>query len=125
MKTGVSIALLLFFSAHAAFAQTIWTARSGDWFHPANWSVGVPNSSIDAEINNDGTIQIDLAGATTRNCYLGFNSVDSGNLLVVGAGTLGNNNFLAVGHSGRGKVTVQNGGKLSHVFGNIGNMPGS
>ena len=119
-----SIALLLFFSTRAACAQTIWTDASGDWFNPANWSVGVPNSSTDAQINNSGTAQIGLAGATAPNLYLGFNGVDSGNLLVSGSGTL-RNSLLAVGHSGSGKVIVQNGGRLSHVFGNIGDLAGS
>lgn len=119
------IALLLFASAGVASAQTIWTDASGDWFNPANWSAGVPNSSTDAQITNSGTAQIGSAGATAPNLYLGFNGVDSGNLLVSGSGTLRNSSLLAVGHSGSGKVTVQNGGTLSHPFGNIGNLAGS
>ena len=114
------ITLLLFFLAREVRAQTIWTNASGDWFSPANWSADVPNSSIDAQINNGGTAQIGSAGATTANLYLGFTGVDSGNLLVTGSGAIRNSNLLAVGHGGKGTVTVQNGGTLSDAFGNIG-----
>src|SRR5207237_8109997 len=116
------ITLLLFFLAREVRSQTVWTNASGDWFSPANWSADVPNSSIDAQINNGGTAQIGSAGATTANLYLGFTGVDSGNLLVTGSGAIRNSNLLAVGHGGKGIVTVQNGGTLSDAFGNIGKL---
>ena len=58
---------LLFFNAflfvalaRITSAQTIWNAQTGDWFQPANWSDGVPDSATDAQINNGGTAQIAL-----------------------------------------------------------------
>jgi T5SS/PEP-CTERM-associated repeat protein len=118
------IALVFFFSPQGVRAQTIWTNASGDWFNPANWSIGVPNSSTDGEINNNGTARIALTGAATASLYLGFGPIDSGNLLVSGSGTL-TSSFLAVGSSGAGTVTVQSGGTLSNTSANIANVPGS
>src|SRR5690242_19438021 len=79
--------------------QTVWTAQTGDWFEAANWSNGLPNSSTDAQINNGGTPQIATSGATANNLYLGFGALDSGNILISGAGSLQNANQLAVGYS--------------------------
>ena len=118
------LSLPLFFLARVACAQTIWTDASGEWFKPANWSADVPNSSIDAQINNGGTAQIGSAGATTANLYLGFTGDDSGNLLVTGPGAVRNSTLLAVGHAGKGTLTVQNGGAVANVFGNIGDLVG-
>ena len=58
-------ALLAFLmSSTPVFAQTtVWTDGTGNWFTPANWSAGVPNSSPIADINNGGTAQITSSGA--------------------------------------------------------------
>ena len=54
-------ALLLAYAP--AFSQTTtWTDGTGNWFMPANWSAGVPNSSTIADINNGGTAQITSSG---------------------------------------------------------------
>lgn len=118
------IALSILFLVRVTHAQTSWTDASGDWFKIENWSGGVPNSSTDAVINNNGTPQIALAGATAANLHLGDGPIDSGNLLVSGSGTL-TSSFLAVGNSGTGTVTVQSGGALSNSSANIANLSGS
>jgi hypothetical protein len=41
-----------------AFAQTVWIDGTGDWFNAANWSAGVPNSTTNGRINNEGHAQI-------------------------------------------------------------------
>jgi T5SS/PEP-CTERM-associated repeat protein len=141
MKTGLSffagwlgsrsrvatlpIALLLFSSARLACAQTIWIDGAGDWFESANWSAGVPITSSEAEISNSGTAQINLNGAIAERLILGAGNVNSGNLVVTGSGSTLSNETLLVGQAGSGTVIVQNGGFLSHVFGNIGDLPGS
>ncbi len=82
-------------------------------------------SATDAQINNGGTPQVATAGATANNLYLGFAALDSGNLLISGAGTLQNANQLAVGYFGTGMMTVSNGGNHSDDFASLGYMAGS
>ncbi|MEO8044331.1 MAG: hypothetical protein ABI674_05445 [Spartobacteria bacterium] len=117
--------LLFFALTRVASAQTIWNTQSGDWFQTANWSDAVPDSATDAQINNGGTPQIDAAGATANNLYLGFGALDSGSLLISGAGTLQSASQLAVGYFGTGMMTVSNGGNISDDFASLGNMAGS
>ncbi|HEY2800266.1 MAG TPA: hypothetical protein VGI85_06710 [Chthoniobacterales bacterium] len=116
---------LLLSLAPVAFAQTIWTAQSGDWFQPASWSNGIPNLSSVAEINDGGAPQIDAGAAATKNLFLGFNAPDSGELLISGSGNLQNGNLLAVGYAGRGTMTASSGGAISDVFGHAGYLAGS
>jgi autotransporter-associated beta strand protein len=53
-----------------ASAQSSWTGATGDWFNPANWSLGVPNSAtVLPTVGNGGTAQI--AGAVN----LGNNAI--------------------------------------------------
>ncbi len=124
--TGTCLAgVLAFCPTGGARAQTIWTGQSGDWFVPANWSAGVPNSTADPQINNGGTAEINAAGARSRNVYLGFNVTDFGHLFVSGPGTLQNTFLISVGHLGMGAMTVMNGGIISTATGSIGGGPGS
>lgn len=107
---------LLFTLSHAAFGQTLWTDQTGDWLDATNWSAGVPNSSIDAEINNGGTAQI-AAAASAANLRLGSNAGDSGNMSVSGSGAFQSLGSLEVGRS---MVTASNGGTLTDMTGSIG-----
>jgi hypothetical protein len=109
-----------------ALAQTTtWIDSTGDWFNVANWSSGVPTSSIDAYVNNGGTAQINSAGAAARSLTLGQNGGDSGTVSVNGEyGTLllpSNDctkdnptvGSIYVGYRGAGKLTISNGGAVT------------
>ena len=71
--------LALFITSVPAFAQTtVWTDATGDWFSPANWSAGVPDSTTTAQINNGGTAQIIATGAAASEVDLGVAAGDVG-----------------------------------------------
>ena len=71
--------------ASVSSAQTEWTAETGPWSDPDNWTDGVPDHSRDADISNGGTAQI-VADATAWNLYVG--STADSNLCVWGARVL-------------------------------------
>lgn len=100
--------------------QTIWTDATGDWFTASNWSLGVPNSTTDARINNSGTAQINAAGATAQSVILGFDTPDPGNLTSSGTGTLNVSSDLSVGYGGTGTLSITNGATVSDYSGQIG-----
>src|SRR5881394_2398842 len=90
--------LALFVTSVPAFAQTtIWTDATGDWFTPANWSAGVPDSSTTAQINNGGTAQIMASDAAASEVDLGVAAGDMGTLSVSGAGMLQVGGLMYVG----------------------------
>jgi outer membrane autotransporter protein len=113
------------FFSEPAFAQTIWTDATGDWFTAGNWDNGVPNPGIDAQINNGGEAQIGAAGATANNIILGFAAPDSGILSVAASGTLDASGDLVVGEFGSGTLNITNGGVVSNGFSSIGAQSGS
>src|SRR2546430_4185975 len=77
-------ALLIAFAS--AFGQTtMWTDGTGDWFTPANWSAGVPDSSTAAQINNGGTAGILANGAAAGFVEMGVGAGETGTLTVSGA----------------------------------------
>src|SRR5688572_12034476 len=101
-----------------AFGQTFWTAGTGNWNTPANWTLGVPNAgsgtAFDAVINNGGTAQL-LAppNGSVRRFRIG-RSTGTGNVLV-DAATLSvtENLFLNEGSAGTSSLTVRNGATLT------------
>jgi T5SS/PEP-CTERM-associated repeat protein/autotransporter-associated beta strand protein len=107
--------LLLSGFSTATSAQTTWSDGTGNWFTAANWTNGVPNSSsatsFDARIDNGGTAQILFSGASVRRITLGATSVQVGSLLV-DAGSLTVTENLHLGESGKGTVTLLNGGTI-------------
>lgn len=117
--------VLCCFSAGEAHAQTIWTDAGGDWFDAANWSAGVPDLTMDAQINNGGTARIDSGRtASAQTTALGLNPSDSGNL------SLDHGSFLAtnamnVGFTGTGTLNIANSSAVLDVSGVIGNREGS
>jgi T5SS/PEP-CTERM-associated repeat protein len=126
INQGISITFFLVgLLASPAFAQTIWTDATSDWFVSGNWSAGVPNAGTDAEINNGGTAQISAAGAAARDMTLGLGALDSGTLSVSGAGTLSAGNNLVVGSSGTGTLNITNGGVAGSGFVIIGDATDS
>jgi T5SS/PEP-CTERM-associated repeat protein len=106
-----------------AFAQTtVWTDATGDWFTPANWSAGVPDSSTTAQINNGGTAQIMASGAAANDVDLGVAAGDVGTLSISGGGTLGPMN---VGESGTGTLNITAGGIVQDSEATVGADSGS
>jgi T5SS/PEP-CTERM-associated repeat protein len=119
-STALSLAFSLIVPA-VGVAQTIWTDGTGDWFLGTNWSAGVPNSTVQAQVNNSGTAQITASGAAAASILLGWNDVSElGNLSVSGAGSLNVGADLAVGGLGNGTLTVTNGAQVSDFSGEVG-----
>ena len=116
--------LVLWATVAPAFAQTIWIDGTGDWFNAANWSAGVPNSNA-AHINNGGTAQVTLAGATAGSVTLGSGAPDSGTLAVSGAGRLNDGGIMFVGDNGTGTLGITNGGVVMSQRFIIGTAAGS
>ena len=130
-KLGKNSTMLLAAAAFAlstssAFAQvqclqnTTWRGSTGNWFTTTNWNNGVPNSSINAQVNNGGTAQITSSLVTANACTLtigpGAVSVDA-LLNVVGSVTVGSSGtgLLALGNSATvsaGSLTVGKSGTL-------------
>lgn len=104
----------------AAGAQTIWTGTSGDWFSAANWSLGVPDSSATAEIDNGGTAEIAANGAAAHSITLGYDVPDSGYLTASGIGTLTVAADISVGYGGTGTLLITDGAQVSDYSGEIG-----
>jgi T5SS/PEP-CTERM-associated repeat protein/autotransporter-associated beta strand protein len=95
---GLGIAGCAQFGLATPAAATDWTgAASSDWFNAGNWAAGLPNGSIDANVNifSPHAAVIDGASAVAHN--VGFNA----------------------------SVTIQNGGTLANGFGNVGYTAGS
>lgn len=101
-------------------AQSVWTnPGAGDWFDAGNWSAGVPDSTDDADIGNDGTARLSSGGAAAADIYLGRAAGESGGLVVDAGGVLDTGNFY-VGYAGDGSLTIRNGGTLHSTTGTIG-----
>jgi autotransporter-associated beta strand protein len=84
--TGV-VLVALGFSAAQARADEYWSAPSGDWSNPANWSgSNVPQSTDYANVNNSGTVDITLPGAVCSNLgvWNGYVQMQSGSLATTG-----------------------------------------
>ena len=105
--------------------QTFWVDGTGDWFNPANWSGGVPNSNVIALINNGGTAQITSGGAAASELELGVGDQDVGTLSASGAGSLQDEGSVYVGRSGTGTLSITKGGVISSTRFIIGENSGS
>ena len=114
----ISLALVSILTVpDVAVAQTVWTAGTGDWFEPSNWTLGVPDSAsgtaFDAIIANGGTAQILAPGGDVRRLRVGLVG-GPGNLLVdAGTLTVTDDLHLNEGSSGPASVTVQNGSTVT------------
>jgi uncharacterized repeat protein (TIGR01451 family) len=104
----------------AAGAQTVWTGTTGDWFVDTNWTAGVPGSTGDAQINNDGTATIAAGGAVAHSVLVGFAAGDDGHVAATGAGTLDVDADLSVGYGGDGTLAISSGAVVSDYSGEIG-----
>jgi T5SS/PEP-CTERM-associated repeat protein/autotransporter-associated beta strand protein len=122
---SLPIVAACYFFGCRAYAQTVWIDANGDWFDAANWSAGVPDLTTDAQVNNGGIARIDLGrAASAQTMGLGFNSSDSGNLLLDRGSSLATN-VIAVGQMGRGTLNIANGSTLLDITGSVGNGEGS
>jgi hypothetical protein len=83
----------------------------GDWFVPANWTAGVPNSQLySAVIDNDGTAKIPAGSAASGLLQVGL---DHSGTLILDSGRLDLTYSLLLGNSVGSQGTVQiDGGAL-------------
>jgi outer membrane autotransporter protein len=87
----LTIFFLLSFFAHSAFADSWLGSTSNDWFNAANWNAGVPNATLDVNING-GTFSptISIPGAAANTLFVGNGSGNSGTIFVNGGGSFNN-----------------------------------
>ena len=134
--TALAMATL---SGVPAMAQTAWTGpNSPDWFDPGNWSAGVPNNALNAEIDtvanylpfiggpaqalntfvglsSHGVLTIQNGGSLAdERGIIGHNANSLGGVTVIGNGASWTNSvYLIVGNFGEGSLSVVNGGAVS------------
>ncbi len=105
----------------SAAAQTVWTGTTGDWSSASNWSAGVPTSTTDARIDNDGTAELLAGSAAAQSLLLGYDAPDSGAVTASGASTtLAVTADFAVGYGGTGTLLINEGAVVSDYNGEIG-----
>ncbi len=68
LTTGLTALAL---AAGIAQAGTLWQVADGDWATAANWSGGLPTSTVDAIIDNNGTCRI-TANAASKDVGIGY-----------------------------------------------------
>lgn len=125
-------------SAVPASAQTAWTGpNSPDWFDPGNWSAGVPNNALSAEIDtvanylpfiggpaqalntfvglsSHGVLTIYGGSLANERGIIGHNANSLGGVNVIGNGSSWTNSvYLIVGNFGQGSLSVADGGAVS------------
>jgi T5SS/PEP-CTERM-associated repeat protein len=117
---------VLLLASPAAFSQTTtWTDGTGNWFTPANWSAGVPNSSTIADINNGGTAQITSNGAAASQVEIGVGVGEAGALSISEAGSLQDQGAMYIGEHGSGSLSITAGATVSSTLFALGQSPGS
>ena len=117
--------LSLLVSCTPILAQTVWTDGTGNWFTPANWSAGVPNSSTIAEINNGGTAQVTSSVAAASQVEIGVGAGDAGTLSISGAGSLQDEGAMYIGEDGSGSLSITAGATVSSSLFALGQNSGS
>ncbi len=119
-RAALAAMFIVIGSSHIAttFAQTFWTAGTGDWNTASNWSLGVPDAgggtAFDAVIENGGTAQLlGLPAGSVRRLRVG-RTAGGGHLVVDGVPlTVTENLHLNETSSAPASVTVQNGATVS------------
>ncbi len=129
MKGSVALCTILVATVvlGSAAAATEWTrdpATPGDWFEPANWSLGVPGPGDSAGVRNGGTAVI--ADGDAASSYLGVGGIGSGTVQQAG-GTNTVQYWIRVGAEGGGRgLYLLSGGHLSAGDARVGEGgPGS
>ena len=90
-----------------------WIDGTGDWFNPANWSGGVPNSSTPVVIDNAGTAQIFAPGATSNSARIGDTGAGAVTVGANGSWTTFGSGLTIAANAGSTGVVNQTGGLLT------------
>ena len=96
-----------------AQADTFWTGGTSapqEWNTPIHWNNGIPNSGVDAHIDNGGTAgfsYVQQSGA--RSLFLGTMAGNSGYVLLNNPTSLTMDGTSYVGEKGTGVITQSNG----------------
>ena len=100
------------------------TAGGANWEDTANWDGAVPLTGGSAEVNNGGTVLMNITVSNTS-AYIGVSG--TGGDVIAGAGavwTIGNSG-LNVGSGHPGSLKIQNGARVSSVSTTLGAGSGS
>ena len=116
------LALAVALAAPAGGATTLWQhdpASAGDWFAPANWTVGVPTSADKAYVDNAGTAVI--SSGTAESSYLCAGGAATGVVRQTG-GTCSAGLFLVLGEipGSTGTYELSGTGAVSAIYENVG-----
>lgn len=86
MNSVKFILFVLFFTVTAAFvsAQTTFTANTGDWDVPSNWSNGVPDANTDAIIQNGRNCTVNINNASCKSLTISGGNSSSGIIISLG-----------------------------------------
>jgi hypothetical protein len=116
LAVGLVAAGILVEDTRAQTSAT-WTAGTGSWSAPGNWSTTpvVPNNgqagagdTYNVTLNTNGTVTQDLAGGVTVNGFTqSRGTFAGGNLAVLSSLSIGESNFATVG--GTGTLTLEAG----------------
>jgi T5SS/PEP-CTERM-associated repeat protein len=101
-------------TSSAFAASTTWVDGKSSWFIAGNWDSGEPDCSTDAEINNNGTAQIN-APTPLAQCHdltLGAELDDSGNVSVSN-GNLSICENAFIGAHETGTLSITNAGSVT------------
>jgi T5SS/PEP-CTERM-associated repeat protein/autotransporter-associated beta strand protein len=116
LAVSVSIA-----DAEAARPFTLWNVPAGDFFDSGNWSLGMPDTNVDAKIDNGGVVQITSpAFQSVSYVYLGSTQNTSGTLEVLSGGVASFTTMIVGALNATGTLRVSGGGKLTSFGGPIG-----
>ncbi len=101
-----------------ARADTFWTAGNADFNNPTNWSAGIPNSSVNAIVNNGGTVLIQAGDPTfqTFDIRAGDGAGNSGHYIQDGPQVLCNSWFRIGIGGGTGDYLLKSGSITSARF---------
>ncbi|BDV36763.1 hypothetical protein DSM21852_00160 [Methylocystis bryophila] len=96
-----------------------WIDGTGDWFNPANWSGGAPNSSTPVVIDNAGTAQIFSHGAASNSARIGDTGAGAVTVGANGSWTTFGAGLTIAANAGSTGVVNQTGGLLTLSGGQI------
>lgn len=108
-------------NTYAARPATYWAVTAGDFYDFSNWSLGAPNSNLDARIDNGGTALINTeAFQSIPYVYLGSAQNTSGTLEVNTGGVANFTTMIVGALNATGTLNILGGGKLTTFGGPIG-----